>query len=373
MRIADDDTAAEPGLNDEQTGQPRQRQGPTSGGKHPSEAESINDVFPEGENVIVDELPVGPPQPDNDESPEQEPESGPQKGESQQEGQPQGQEGEDGEPEEGGPEQADDVATSATLDKVRKRAGLDVEDEDDLVEQVNQMQTNLRGTETLRQLAREEVPELGQVISSMLQNFGEDGQLDTTAFYMTLDEQLPGVTVNAPAKNEDPDGYSDFQLRAKERRKELQEKREKQKELQRKQQQIRQDYEQAWESFKGRHDLDDEEAQSFKQWFGKTFYGDQEKGRLPRKDVFDMAYQHYADGEEQDLEETEAYKKGYNQAIEEMKGSGAGSGDNTPNMMSGAGGGNDRAREGTSENEQIMNTLYSEEELRGEDDIHSQF
>ena len=373
MRIVDEEKVEnEPDPSQQQSEQSQQAPAQTAQGTHPADAETIDDVFPEGSDVIEGELPVGPPEAEpeqegTEQPSEQQAESG---DEPTDKGDTPTSEEEAGEGPETGVEQADDVNTSQVLDRVRKEAALDVEDEDELVQTVNQMQTNLRGTETFRKLAKEEVPELGEVVSAMLQNFdGED--LDATAFYMTLDETLPGVEVQAPSKNEDPDGYTDFQMRVRERRKEIQERRRKQQELQKKQKQIKQDYDQAWKSFKKRHDLGDEEAKEFKQWFTRTFYGDQEKGQLPRKDIFDMAYTHYAD-EDTPVEETDAYKEGYNAAIEEMKEGGA-SGDQTPNMISGGGGGDDSPPESTSEAEDVMRTMYSEEELSGEDNLHDQF
>lgn len=334
------------------------------------QGEGENSMFPDGVTVMEGEVPesmIGPqPSGQPDEGEGQEGEQG---------GEPEASGEEGAEPEEGEQaeeaKQADDVATSATVEKVRKQAGLNVEDEDELVDTVKDMRRDLEGTQQFRNLF-DEVPELGQVVSGMFDAADDDGEIDTVSFLMSL-EQVPGVQVQMPDPAEAPDEHDDFRLNLRERRRKLQKQREEAQEMQEKQQEIVKDYERAFEGFKERKDLSDDEAEEFKDWFRKTFYGDYERGVLPRDDIFDMAWEHYADEhDDTPIEETEAYQKGYNAAVEEMKQGGA-SGDGVPNMMSGGGSNDDQPKQSGQQNE-VMETLYSEEELsRQGETMHDQF
>lgn len=342
-----------------------------------TEQSGENDIFPEGVTVMEGEVPesmIGP-------QPTGQPEQSGEEGGSSERSSAEGEEGAENQPtaeskgeqgaEDEGPEQADDVATSATIEKVRKQAGLNVDDEDELVDTVKDMRRDLEGTQQFRQLF-DEVPELGQVVSSMFDAAGEDGEIDTVSFLMSL-EQVPGVNVSMPDPAEAPDEHDDFRLNLRERRRKIQKQRQEQQEMQKKQEEIVSDYERAFEGFKDRKDLGDDEAQEFKDWFRKTFYGDYERGVLPRDDIFDMAWEHYADeaGEDVPPEETDEYKQGYNDAIEEMQQGGAG--DGVPNMMSGGGSNDDQPKQ-PGEGNDVMNTLYSEEELsRQRETMHDQF
>ena len=219
-------------------------------------------------------------------------------------------------------EEMDDVPSSpGWLDDVTAQTGLEAETEDEFVEQVRTMHRDVRGFSELEEVL-EQVPQAATLMHSLAQ---AEGEIDPVDFYIAA-RDVEGLDVQAPSKAENPDEYADFKARLRERQQKMQKRREQQQEQQQKAQQIREDFEQAFESFKQRKGLDDEEAQAFKQEFARVFYGDAEKGELPRMDVFDLAWdalREQEEGGDTPTEETEEYKEGYNQAIEDMKEGGA--------------------------------------------------
>jgi len=219
-------------------------------------------------------------------------------------------------------EEMDDVPSSpGWLDDVTAQTGLEAESEDEFVEQVRTMQRDVRGFSELEEVL-EQVPQAATLIHSLAQ---AEGEIDPVDFYMAA-QDVEGLDVQAPSKAENPDEYADFKARLRERQQKMRDRREQQQEQQKKAQQVREDFEQAFESFKKRKDLDGEEAEAFKQEFARVFYGDAEKGELPRMDVFDLAWdalREQEEGGDTPTEETEEYKEGYNQAIEDMKEGGA--------------------------------------------------
>lgn len=277
---------------------------------------------------------------------------------------PEGEAGADDEPTE---EDLDDVtASEGWLEDVTAKTAIDAEDPDEFVETVNRMRRDLTATEQLRQIF-EQAPELAQIVEPLV----EKGEPDVLDLYAALDG-LEGVKVQIPDAAEDPDANSDLRLRLKEKRKERQRQREQLQEQRRKEQQIVQEFEQAFESFKSRKGLSDEEAERFKEKFARTFYGDRETGELPRMDVFDRAYEILEGGEEEDvpLEETEAYQKGYNAAIEQMKS--GGQSDGLPKMITGGSAGeNEGGSDRPSGGEEVASFLGPTE--ADQKNIHDQF
>jgi len=218
-------------------------------------------------------------------------------------------------------EEMDDVPSSpGWLDDVTAQTGLEAESEDEFVEQVRTMHRDVRGFSELEEVL-EQVPQAATLIHSLAQT---EGEIDPVDFYMAA-QDVEGLDVQAPSKAENPDEYADFKARLRERQQKMRDRREQQEEQQKKAKQVREDFEQAFESFKQRKDLGDEEARAFKQEFARVFYGDAEKGELPRMDVFDLAWDALREQKAGDTptEETEEYKEGYNQAIEDMKEGGA--------------------------------------------------
>lgn len=248
----------------------------------------------------------------------------------------------EGEGEEGGEEggadedeEMDDVtASQGWLDDVTAQTGIEAEDEEEFVQTVNDLRRDVSGFSQFAEVL-EQVPELAQVTHDLA---GQE-EIDPIDFYLAV-KDIEGVDVSIPDAAEDPDAASDFQLRLKERRKKQKERREQMQEQEQKAKDIRRDFEQAFKSFKKRKNLDDKEAQKFKQRFRKVFYGDPEKGELPRMDVFDLAYEALEGGGEEDdtpIEETEAYKEGFNAAVEQMKS--GGNTDGLPDLKKGGSGG----------------------------------
>ena len=219
-------------------------------------------------------------------------------------------------------EEMDDVPSSpGWLDDVTAQTGLEAESEDEFVEQVRTMQRDVRGFSELEEVL-EQVPQAATLIHSLAQ---AEGEIDPVDFYMAA-QDVEGLDVQAPSKAENPDEYADFKARLRERQQKMRKRREERQEQQEKANDVREDFEQAFESFKKRKGLDDEEAEAFRQEFARVFYGDAEKGELPRMDVFDLAWDALREQEEEGdtpTEETEEYKEGYNQAIEDMKEGGA--------------------------------------------------
>ena len=243
----------------------------------------------------------------------------------------------------------DDVPSSdGWLDDVTAQTGLEADNEDEFVEKVRTMQRDVRGFSELEQVL-EEVPQAATLIHSLAQT---EGEIDPVDFYMAA-QDVEGIDVQAPSKAENPDEWADFKAQLRERQQKMKNRREARREQQQKAQAIREDFEQAFSSFKKRKGLEDEEAQAFKEEFARVFYGDAEEGKLPRMDVFDLAYDalrgRESDDESDDtpLEETEEYQQGYNQAIEDMKDGGA---DGLPDLKgagpAGADDGGDRATAG---------------------------
>ena len=229
-------------------------------------------------------------------------------------------------------EDMDDVPSSqGWLDDVTAKTGLDAENEDEFVDKVRTMQRDVRGFSELEQVL-EQVPQAASLIHSLAQT---EGEIDPVDFYMAA-QDVDGIDVQAPSKAENPDEYADFKSRLRDRQKEMKKRREERQKQQKKAQEIRQDFEQAFKSFKKRKGLDDEAAQAFKEEFARVFYGDADKGELPRMDVFDLAYDALRGQEDEEVapEETEGYKKGYNQAIEDMKDGGA---DGLPDLKNASG------------------------------------
>jgi len=309
----DPSAPAEPGQDPSGSTATHKSPTPAGNAKHPSQAENLDDMFPDGTNVVEGELPAsmferageGPGGSSEGEAPGagEDGQPGEEAEGTDQSDQPD-QSGTDGEDVDHG----DDVNTSATIEKVRKRAGVDVEDEDDLVDTLKAMRRDLQGTQEFRQLF-DEVPELGQVVEGMMNAAGDEGQIDTASFLLAL-EDVPGVDVGMPDPSEAPDEYDEFRLELKDRRRKIQEQRRQQQELQQTKQEIQNDYERAFEQFKKRQDLDDDAAQEFKDWFARTFYGDYEKGMLPRDDIFDIAYREYADeNDDTPVEQTDATRR----------------------------------------------------------------
>lgn len=232
-----------------------------------------------------------------------------------------GESGSTGESEPEGDEMDDVPSSPGWLDDVTAQTGLEAESEDEFVEQVRTMHRDVRGFSELEEVL-EQVPQAATLIHSLAQT---EGEIDPVDFYMAA-QDVEGLDVQAPSKAENPEEYADFKARLRERQQKMRDRREQQQEQQKKAQQVREDFEQAFESFKKRKDLDDEEAQAFKQEFARVFYGDAEKGELPRMDVFDLAWdalRKQEEGGDTPTEETEEYKEGYNQAIEDMKEGGA--------------------------------------------------
>jgi hypothetical protein len=233
-------------------------------------------------------------------------------------------------------EEMDDVPSSpGWLDDVTAQTGLEAESEDEFVEQVRTMHRDVRGFSELEEVL-EQVPQAATLIHSLAQT---EGEIDPVDFYMAA-QDVEGLDVQAPSKAENPDEYADFKARLRERQQKMRDRREQQEEQQKKAKQVREDFEQAFESFKQRKDLGDEEARAFKQEFARVFYGDAEKGELPRMDVFDLAWDALREQKAGDTptEETDEYKEGYNQAIEDMKEGGA---DGLPDLKNAGGTGSE--------------------------------
>jgi len=197
------------------------------------------------------------------------------------------------------------------------------------------MQRDVRGFSELEQVL-EQVPQAAQLMHGLAQT---EGEIDPVDFYMAA-KDVDGIDVQAPSKNENPDEYADFKARLRQKQQKMEDRRQQQESQQQKAQSIREDFEQAFESFKNRKGLSDEEAEEFKDEFARTFYGDAEEGELPRMDVFDIAHDALRGREESDTppEETDAYQQGYNKAIEDMKEGGA---DGLPDLKNAGGTGTD--------------------------------
>jgi hypothetical protein len=277
------------------------------------------------------------------------------------------QEGEEGQEEQAAEEEdAEDEDTSPQqgwVDELTRKTGLDAESEDEAIETVRNMQRDLRGFDQFSNVL-EQVPQAAQLMHSLAET---EGEIDPVDFYMAA-QDVEGIDVQAPDKMENPDEWADFKARLNSRQKDMKERRQKRQEQQRKRQQVKQDFQQAFESFKKRKGLSDEEGKEFKQRFAKTFYGDAEKGELPRMDVFDLAYEALNGRQEDDtpVEETEAYQQGYNRAVEELKEGGA---DGLPDLKGASGTG--KSDGGEQSSQQVPGILGAEANDAGMD--HSSF
>lgn len=294
----------------------------------------VGSLLPDGLNSVEGEIPDGmmggEPGGDEDNAPTGEPaEAGNTDAETEAE------EEADETAEEGDGEMEDVNASDAWLNDVTSQTGVDAEDPDEFVEKVRTMQRDVRGFSELEQVL-ESVPQAAQLMHNLAQS---EGEIDPVDFYLAA-QDVDGINVQAPSKSENPDEWADFKAKLNERQQKMKERRREQQELQEAKQEIKQDFAQAFKSFKKRKGLDDKEAEEFKERFAKVFYGDAEKGQLPRMDVFDIAYDALEGRQDSDTptEETEEYKEGYNQAIEDMKNGGA---DGLPDLKNASGTGTD--------------------------------
>lgn len=260
-------------------------------------------------------------------------------------------------------EAENDSPEQGWVDELTRKTGLDAESEDEAIETVRNMQRDLRGFDQFSNVL-EQVPQAAQLMHSLAET---EGEIDPVDFYMAA-QDVEGIDVQAPDKMENPDEWADFKARLNSRQEKMQERRQERQEQQRKRQQVKQDFQQAFESFKKRKGLSDKEGEQFKQQFAKTFYGDAEKGELPRMDVFDLAYEALNGRQDDDtpVEETEAYQKGYNRAVEELKEGGA---DGLPDLKGASGTG--KSDGGGQASQQVPGILGAEADDAGMD--HSSF
>lgn len=306
--------------------------------EEPEQDTGTERLLPDGMNTIEGEIPpemMGE-EPVSDEGEGAEGEPGDEEGAEQAtaEGQETAGEDEAGETEAEGEEMDDVNASQGWVNEFTKKTGLQAESEEEAIEKVRTMHRDVQGFSQMEQVL-EQVPQAAQLMHGLAQT---EGEIDPVDFYMAA-QDVDGLQVNAPSKAEDPDGYADFKAKLNQRKQKMEERRQQREEMQKKQEKIRKDFEQAFESFRQRKNLDQEEAEEFKQEFARTFYGDAEAGELPRMDVFDLAYEAMRGGDESEdvpPEETEEYQAGYNKAVEDMKSGGADT-DGLPDLKDSAG------------------------------------
>lgn len=317
----------------------------------PEEQESSDEgsLLPEGLNAVEGEIPdemfgtTG--EESSDDQPESEGDDTPEAEEDTET-----PEGEEEETEEG--DEMDDVAASeGWVEEFTKQTGLDAEDEEEAVDKVRRMQRDLRGFSEFEHVL-EQVPQAAQLIYNLAETADAE-EIDPVDFYLAA-QDVEGIQVQAPDKNESPDEWADFKAKLREKQQKMKRNREQQQERQQAAQEIQEDFEQAFQSFKKRKGKEALEAspydsfEEFKQDYARTFYGDPEKGELPRMDVFDVAWDALVGQKESENdvpdEEHPKYKKGFNDAIEQMKGGGA---DGLPDLKGGAGTGDDSGETGS--------------------------
>lgn len=294
-------------------------------------------LLPEGlksvEGEIPDEMFGDQPAPDGEQSADEEAET---EGDSPDE---QATDEEEGTSEGEEDEQMDDVnASEGWVDEFTKKTGLDAENEKEAIDTVRTMQRDLRGFSELEQVLGE-VPQAAQLIHNLSQT---EGEIDPVDFYLAA-QDVEGIQVQAPSKSESPDEWADFKAKLNQRQQKMKERREQQDEMKEKRREIKEDFQQAFTSFKKRKKdaLEDSPYDSFdefKEDFARHFYGDPEKGELPRMDIFDIGWDALVGKKEQaadtEPENTDLYKKGFNAAIEQMKSGGA---DGLPDLKDAAG------------------------------------